>query len=128
MADVFTSRINCGISPWIGQIHRIISRVSIPIRPNPRLGHFKPVGLDEPPKFRVVVARVEVLQACVLVIALADESLGLGSKRRVNVIIHRFAKWQIDGAFGAKSCSVSDYPYGIQLIAVQIGIDLFGDT
>lgn len=68
----------------IRQIHRIVPRIRIAVRPHPRPGHLPPVRLDEPAEHRVVGAGVEVLEADLGVEARADPAhrrLGRGEHR-----------------------------------------------
>ena len=69
------------IPPRIAEIHRIVRRIAIPVRPHPRLGDLPPVGRGEQRQVGVVGAGVEALQAGGAVEALADIALVFGHVR-----------------------------------------------
>ena len=81
------------------QIHRVVARIGIAVGPDACLGHLKPVGLDKPPKLGVVVAGVEVLETLIIVIAFADEPLGLDRDGGINVEVRDLAKRPVGGPF-----------------------------
>jgi hypothetical protein len=88
------------------QIHRVVARIGIAVGPDACLGHLKPVGLDKPPKLGVVVAGVEVLETLILVIAFADEPLGLDRDGGINVEVRDLAKRPVGGPFDQRPAAV----------------------
>lgn len=85
----------------------------------PRQHHLKPVGLDEDAQFGVVVAGVQVLQAGVGIVALADEAFGFGDVGGIDSIISDRAKWLVGGAFHPGTADLGDRPHAAQLIAAE---------
>ena len=96
------------------QIHRIVARIGIAVGPDACLGHLKPVGLDKPPKLGVVVAGVEVLETLIIVIAFADEPLGLDRDGGINVEVRDLAKRPVGGPFDQRPGGGRDGAHRVQ--------------
>jgi hypothetical protein len=59
-------------------VHRIVEGIAVAVRPDAGLLYLEPVRLDKQPQLRVVIPGVEILQARVFVVTLADPALCLG--------------------------------------------------
>ena len=57
-------------------VHRIVEGIAVAVGADPALLHLEPVGLQEQPQLGVVVAGVEILEARVFVVTLADPAFG----------------------------------------------------
>lgn len=78
-----------GAALQIHLVRRIVERIAISVGPHALLCHREPVGVDEQRQFGVVVPRVQVLQAGILVIPLADEALVFAGQGDVVGILPR---------------------------------------
>lgn len=90
--------------PRIHPIHRIPSGIGIAVGPHAGLRHLPPVGLEEHQKVGVIGAGVEVLQAGLGIIALADPAFG---DRAVHIAGQR------EGRVG-RAIGPVDAPFGLQ--------------
>ena len=63
--------------PRIHPIHRIAKRIAVPVGPDPRLGHLPPIRLQKHAQLRIVIPRVQILQARLGIKALADPAFAL---------------------------------------------------
>lgn len=79
-------------------IHRIVKRIAVPVGPHTLLLDLKPIGLDEEGEFWVIVAGVEILQARVFVVSLADPAFGLNRGGGVIDLLFLLPKRAVDGA------------------------------
>ena len=59
-------------------IYGIVEAIAIAVRPDALFRNLEPVGLQEQAELGVVVAGVQVLKPCVLVVTLADPAFCLG--------------------------------------------------
>ena len=114
----------CLVPSRIAEVHRIVEAVAVAVRPDACLCHLPPVWLCEEAEFGVVVAGVEVLQACVGVEALADPSLVLGSGGGVEDRGRRLAEGAegraaVGGAAPVSGRGTRGRTDGVQRVAVE---------
>ena len=90
----------------VGEVDGIVEAVGIPIRPDARLRHLPPVGLDEPSQGWVVVSGVEVAQPRFLVVAFADEGFFLLFTEAYRTVVRRDLRVVLAGASGLRGASM----------------------
>jgi hypothetical protein len=86
MIPACTPRDHCGdgddhnghsIPVGIQLVHRVVEGIAVAVGADPGLLHLEPVGLQEQAELGFVEAGVQILEARVLIITLADPALGL---------------------------------------------------
>nr|WP_245708074.1 hypothetical protein [Celeribacter baekdonensis] len=80
------------------------------------LGWIEPIGLDEHAEAGVIVAGVEVLQACVGVETLAGVALGLVGAGEAEHFVKSLTKRRVGGGFDQAAVCCGDQFDGAELV------------
>lgn len=109
------------VTKRITAVYGIVEDIGVSVGPDALLCDLEPVWLQEQPQLGVVVAGVEVLQACVGVEALADPAFGFGGGVAGLQSLGLFTKRAVDGAFDLGSVGVGDDPHRPPMVEVEPG-------